>query len=278
MENLPTYKFRDEKWVSADELQLDDIALVINKADKSIYIWDGPDSRQRDQIRSKNALGDFKIEFPDYKFRLIKDVSDKHKTPKFVRKTIKVTTKKDTERVKNQIISNKVKLERFSHRLTTLTVLILLSVIGILLRYVNADYWRGGIAPGSVKTFFPTNSAFTNIIQTTVIMTFIAGFCMIGLLVIAKHLGLYERLLFDLLGVLIIFLTISIYWEPSVAEMIDGPPSAPFTLNVEYFHGFLMNSVLLMFLVIILVLIGMFVYRYEKEPKKTINNKKKQKY
>ncbi len=285
MEEIPVYKFWNEKWISAESLTEKDIALLINKDNKTIYVWDGTNSNPRTQIVAKEALGEFKIEFPDYKFRLLKSVDKGHggekedrgikgdkgdkgdmgAVPEYISKTLKLTLKDDTK-VRLDIRKNYKKMDKIIHLLAIMSVSLLLIVIGRFLSLI-ANGEAG--SNGTETTMFDTNLAFSEFMSSNMILLLLASFIMIALLVLSLQMGLYERSLFILIGIISLYLTVFYFWGEISTEMLELNADAPFIIHGGFFNDFALYSVLVVGIILFSLIIGIYLYKGDKH-----NNKK----
>lgn len=254
--DLIIYRFWDHKWTEAHHLTQKDVALLVDKSNKLIYIYEGLYATPQKQIDAKAMLGSIKIQYPEYKFRLIG-----MGTPQDI--TLKLEdVLKDTQEIQNHLSHNKNQLElamRICGGLATGMLTILLIFISI--RFFDPMLWqiiknKTDVPPGSgvvIDDRINPSLWFQNMsFLIYVIMVFI-----IFLVVIAGTYHRYKKWGFFITALVVLIFLINIIWQSGMEELLSHSISLP-----VYFYTFLISTILIM-IAMTLVILGLYIQKVQ---------------
>lgn len=248
------YRFYDSKWVETKQLTEKDVALLIDAEKKTIYIWEGRLSSSRNQTLAKGMLGNKKVQYPNFKFRLA-STSLSEEFEALLKDALK-----DTEDIKLRIARNEAVLEKFVRGLSLVVALFYCVVLGRLLGHsagLNFEASQEYIA------FFPSLAAFSGFMQINIFMILIISILSVLFVIISVLLRQPNRFAFATMSIIGLFLIVFQYWEDAIKKIFEMGEYNGFRFLESYFYGFIINSALLIGICFCFFLISVY---YPKDP------------
>jgi hypothetical protein len=201
------YRFSDQKWLETKRLTQKDVALLVNRESKTIYLFEGELSTPRTQIEAKSSLGTVKNQFPTYKFRTI-TLNTEDPIYDIFRDALK-----DSQELQQLREHNQIQLEK------SVLVLSFITLINMLISLVLViSHWEN-----SATNILIDAREFTGMIQLWTLFGLITFSLLLILVVLTKYMQKPVRMT---IFIILTFATISlimIYWSGFVRNVFSVP-------------------------------------------------------
>jgi hypothetical protein len=253
--DLIIYRFWDRKWVEVHHLTQKDVALLVDKSNKHIYIYEGLYATPQKQIDAKTMLGAIKQQYSAYKFRMIGTG-----TPDEISQKLNEALK-DTQELQTQLNHNKNQLELTLRICGGVAVALLTSLlILVIIKFANPFLWElikaDTLKQGELQI---DSTQFSKVFR---LFGILALFSIIFVLFIAIISGIghnYKKLGISAIPIIGLFILYEGIWHPKVNQLISIPVSAQI-----YFSTFLWSIILIS--IAILGVIGSLLVQKVKLP------------